>query len=94
MSSMKTMGSSSTLIKTEGTVFQKCIVNASCTLSKFQNSEKCIIFGGFHLYSGEVYSEILVLDTKTYEWTTMNYIRGTPPSARNDHVACLWQDKK
>ncbi|KAJ3300167.1 hypothetical protein HK104_003777 [Borealophlyctis nickersoniae] len=65
-----------------------CLVNASCTLV----GEKVYVFGGFHLYTDEVYNDLYVLNRQEATWKRVEHIKGNWPCQRSGHTTTLWKD--
>ncbi|KAJ3032295.1 hypothetical protein HK097_005308, partial [Rhizophlyctis rosea] len=65
------------------------LVNASVTLV----DNKLYLFGGFHLYSDEVFNDLWVFNFADSRWKRVDHIKGQWPCARSGHTTSLW-DKK
>ncbi|KAJ3327594.1 hypothetical protein HDU93_001875, partial [Gonapodya sp. JEL0774] len=74
-----------------------CLVAASTTLvPEGPRGSRIFTFGGFHLYSGDPYNDLHILELAgdAMRWTEFIYNRGEPPSPRNDHSMTMWGKDK
>ncbi|KND02038.1 uncharacterized protein SPPG_02542 [Spizellomyces punctatus DAOM BR117] len=76
--------------KTTGAPAHACLVNASCTLV----DNKVYVFGGFHMYTDEVYNDILVFNVNDSHWKRLEHVKGNWPVPRNSHTTTYWKDGK
>ncbi|KAI9099248.1 hypothetical protein DFS34DRAFT_713646 [Phlyctochytrium arcticum] len=76
--------------KTLNNPYNGCLVNASCTY--YDN--RVVLFGGFHMYTDEVYNDLLTYSFKNHSWQRMRQVVGHWPSPRSSHSATYWKDGK
>ncbi|CAG8491962.1 3648_t:CDS:1 [Diversispora eburnea] len=84
--------------KTTG-ISLSCLVNATATVvpnfkDDTQLPEHVYIFGGFHMYTDEVYNDLYRLNVAEMRWESMIYLKGKSPSKRLNHSASLWNQDK
>ncbi|CAG8590646.1 17244_t:CDS:1 [Funneliformis caledonium] len=75
-----------------------CLVNASVTVVPNYNDNKppnyVYVFGGFNLYTDEVYNDLYRLNVSEMKWEDVIYLKGVRPSKRTNHSASLWNQDK
>ncbi|CAG8793528.1 10309_t:CDS:1, partial [Acaulospora morrowiae] len=76
-----------------------CLVNATVTVvPNFEDDSQLTnyvyVFGGFHMYTDEVYNDLYRLNVSEMKWEDMIYLKGKSPSKRINHSASLWNKDK
>ncbi|CAG8710460.1 7724_t:CDS:2, partial [Cetraspora pellucida] len=76
-----------------------CLVNASVTVVPEGNDpgqlpNHIYVFGGFHMYTDEVYNDLYRLNVAEMKWEDVIYLKGVRPSKRINHSASLWNRDK
>lgn len=76
-----------------------CLVNASVTVVPNYDDDKqppnyVYVFGGFNLYTDEVYNDLYRLNVSEMKWEDVIYLKGSRPSKRTNHSASLWNQDK
>ncbi|KAJ3092868.1 hypothetical protein HK102_001282 [Quaeritorhiza haematococci] len=65
-------------------------LNVSCT----KVGKKVYAFGGFHLYTSEVYRDLYELSLDDFSWRPVDHVKGNWPCPRNGHSATLWNNDR
>ncbi|KAI9208332.1 uncharacterized protein BJ171DRAFT_490973 [Polychytrium aggregatum] len=65
-------------------------LNSSCT----RLGDAAYLFGGFDLYSGEVFNELFMISLEDRMWKRIDHIKGKWPSQRHSHSVNVWNITK